>query len=136
MMVKLYVKYENNLPGYWVLNFNPLYDKETLLDLLFMSLNSNKEWIFIDKIDEHVMIKQHFFGDEEEDDIILELNSKNYEYILDQWNKVVNKRPKYFILSWHENGWIDLELKAELSIEDQQYLDREKIKKLSKQITS
>lgn len=132
MMVKLYVKYEDNLPGYWVLNVNPLYDKETLLDLLFMSLNSNKEWIFIDKTNEYVVITQHFFGDEEEDDVILELTSKNYDYILDQWNKVVNQRPKYFILYWNDNSWINLELKHELSIEDQQYLDLEKIKKLSK----
>jgi hypothetical protein len=131
MIVKLYIKYENKLPGYWVLNSNPLYDKETLLDLLFISFSSNKEWIFIDKADGKVFITQHFSGDEEEYDVVLELSAKNYNYILDQWNKVVNQRPKYFILSWNDNDWIDLELKNELSFEDQQYLDQEKIKKLS-----
>lgn len=44
----------------------------------------------------------------------------------------MDQRPKYFILSWNDNGWIDLELKNELYIDDQQYLDQEKIKKLSK----
>jgi hypothetical protein len=134
MIVKLYVRYEEKLPGYWVLNFNPLYDKEILLDLLFMSLNSHPDWIFIDKTDDEVFITQHFFGDEEEDDVTLELTSKNYDYILDQWNKVVTQRPKYFILSWNDNDWIDLEFKNELSIEDQQYLDQEKIKNYQNKI--
>lgn len=132
MIVKLYIRYEEQLPGYWVLNSNPLYDKETLLDLLFMSFDSHKESIFVDKIEDQVFITQHFFGDEEDDDVTLELSAKNYDYILDQWNKVVKQKSKYFILSWNDNNWIDLELKNALSVEDQQYLDQEKIKKLSK----
>lgn len=129
MIVKLYIKYEEKLSGYWVLNSNPLYGKEMLLDLLFMSLDSHKDSIFIDKIDDEVYITQHFFGDEEEDDVILELTAKNYDYILSKWNQVMSQKPKYFILSLDDN-WIDLILKQELSVEDRQYLDQEKINKL------
>ena len=131
MSEKLYVKYENNLLGYWIImSQNPLIENKALLGILFDALTTFNDWIFIDKGEKSVFITQHFFGDAEDEDVVLELSNENYNYIFQQWNKVVEQRPKYFVLSRNDNGWIDLELKNELSNDDQKYLDQDKIKKL------
>ena len=126
MAIKLYVRYEEKLPGYWVLTSSPLSEKESLLNLLFESFNPVHGWIFIDRNNNDTFITQHFLGDNEEDDVILKLSNKNYNHIALQWNKVVEQRSKYLIFSQDNNGWINLELKDKLSQDDFAAIEEDK----------
>ena len=138
MSVKLYVKYEKDLPGYWIImSQNPLRGQKSLLGLLLDSFNPMNDCIIIDR-DENdinrITMRLHFIGDAEDEygtDAVLRLSADNYEYIKQQWNKVVAQRPHYFVLTRNDHGWIYLELKNELKSEDMQYLDVEKMQKLS-----
>lgn len=137
MKEKLYIQYENDLPGYWIImSQNPLVGDLVLLDLLFDALNAFNSFIIID-FDEHdhniITLRLQLPGDTEDEygsDGILKMSKKNYDYIMQKWQQVLQHRPKYFILSRDDQGWIDLEMKNELSSEDQKYLDQDKIKKL------
>ena len=131
MIIKLYLKYEEKLPGYWVFNSNPLRGKECELDLLFMSLNVFCDSILVNKFNHTVVIMQHFVGDDERDDFVVELNRENYETIVAMWNKIRPLKPKYFILSWDDqNNKINLTYANELSFKDLQYLEQNKLSKL------
>jgi len=127
---KLYIQKNENEPIYWIIQSqNPLRGDLVLLDLLFESFNLYAQHIFVDKAPDVVFITQHFFGDDQSEDVVVKFDIKNYDYIMQKWQQVLELRPKYFILSRDDNGWIDLEMKNELSDEDQKYLDQDKIKK-------
>ncbi len=137
-MIKRYFMFSDILNFYANISLDDMSKEFGWLYLLFLSFRTFNPVTIVDQEENNkdiTTIKLYFSGDRDNDykeDEILRMSNMNYDYIVDQWNKVVDQRPKYFILSWNDNGWIDLELKNELSIEDQQYLDQEKIKKLSK----
>lgn len=134
MNVKLYVRYENDLPGYWVMSPNPLNNQESLLSLLVTSFNPIHDWVITERDDDIVTLRIHFPGDDENEwdneDSKLKLSYENYQYIVQQWEKILKEEPKYFMLSRDHNGWISLEMSDELSLEDQQYLEQDRLKKL------
>ena len=102
----------------------------------FFTFNNAYIWVQEDEEDSNVItISMHFLGDNEDEfypDAILKISRKNYEYMTKKFEKINKEQPKYFILSYDDNGWIDLESKNELSQEDWQYIDQDKHKKLSK----
>lgn len=130
MMIKQYYLFTTILNDY--LGVGKEIDNQHYYDLqlLFLSFQGFRDWIFIDKTKDAVFITQHFFEDDESEDIVVKIDVKNYDYIMQKWQQVLKQRPKYFILSRDDMGWIDLEMKNELSPEDQKYLDQDKIKKL------
>lgn len=133
-MINQYYLFTTILDDYLRIDKNTDNQGNYELFLLFLSFQGYRDWIFIDKFQDQVFITQHFFGDDEGEDVVLNLSNNNYDYIIQQWNKVLAQKPKYLILTRDDNGWIDLEMKNELLLQDQQYLDQDKIKKLSNSI--
>lgn len=135
-MIKRYFMFSDNLNFYASISLDDMSKESGWLYLLFLSFRTFNPVTIVDQEENNkniTTIRFYFPGDsDDENGEILRMSTVNYDYILDQWNKVVAQRPKYFILSWNDNDWIDLELKNEISFEEQQYLDQEKIKKLSK----
>lgn len=134
--MKLYFMFIQSIKNYGSISLNDPNSNTGLLYLLFSSFNPFNDWVIVAcEEDNHNIItfRMQFPGDTEDEygpDGILRMSRDNYNYIINKWNKVIEQKPKYFILSRDDNGWIDLELKNELSDEDQQYLDQDKIKKI------
>ena len=81
-----------------------------------------------------ITINMDFPGDDEEEldpKSILKISRKNYEYIATRFYEVNEQKPKYFILSYDDNGWIDLEIKNELLPEELQCIDQNRATKLN-----
>lgn len=135
MKVKLYFKHQLEMPNYVELNKDSNDEALGWLSLLFLSFNKYRDWITVEERGEKVYVWINLDEDDYdnwEDISKLIMSKENYDYILEKITKVANQKPKYFIMSYDDNGWIDLETKDELSQDDMRYIDQEKCKRLSR----
>lgn len=105
------------------------------LYLLFLSFNKYRDWIVTEERGDNVYLWDIFEEDDYdrwEDIPKLIISKKNYDSILEILKKIIDDKPKYFILSYDDNRRVDLVSKNELSQEDWQHIDQEKYQKLSK----
>ncbi|MBI2352824.1 hypothetical protein HYV11_01100 [Candidatus Dependentiae bacterium] len=133
-MIKQFYFLSPLLDNYESIGFDNQKIDSGLLYMLFLSFNKYRNWIIVEERDDKVYIWDSFDEDDYdnwEDIPKLIMSKQNYDYILGKIAKVVNQKPKYFILSYGDNGWIDLEIKDELSQDDLMHIDQEKCKRLS-----
>ena len=106
----------------------------SLLYSSFFTFNTGYIWVDPDENDPDIIIISMHFPDDEEDDYdpeaVLRMSRKNYEYIGKKLEQIDKQKPNYFIMSYDDNGWIDLEAKDELSQDDLKYIDQSKCEKL------
>lgn len=134
-MIRQFYMLSPLLNNYESISFNNKHINSGLLYLLFLSFNKYIDWIAVEEKNNKIYLWDIFDEDDcdnWEDIQKLIISKKNYEHILKKWNIIVNDKPKYFILSYDDNSWINLVLKDELSQEDWQYIDQDKYEKLSK----
>lgn len=134
-MIKQFYMLSPAIDNYACISIDDLHVAAGWLYTLFLSFNKYRDWIIIEEKNDKVYIWDIFDEDDFEtwDDIHkVVLSKKNYDYILKKLKKFVDDKPKFFILSYDDNGWIDLEAKEELSQEDWQNIDQDKYEKLSK----
>ncbi len=133
-MIKQFYFFSPLLNNYESIGFDNKETNSGLLYMLFLSFNKYRHWISLEERDNKVYVWDNFEEDDYDDweDIPkLIMLKENYDYILKQLTEVIDDQAKYFILSYNDNGWIDLEPKNKLSQDDWRYIDQEKYKKLS-----
>ena len=57
---------------------------------------------------------------------MLKFSKANIEEVLRSWEKLKNFDHKYLIITEHDNGWVDLEGKQELSDDDMKIVESSK----------
>ena len=142
-MIKEYFMFSQILNSYASISSEDNYQKESgwlsMLYSSFFNFNNGYIWVQEDTKDSNIItLSMHFPGDKEDEYKkypILTMSKKNYEYIGTRFYEVNKKKPKYFILSYDDNGWIDLEIKNELLQQELQYIDQNRAAKLNQKIT-
>ena len=137
-MIKEYFIFSSILNSYAPISINNNTKESWWLNMLYSSFFSfNTAYILVqeDPQDPNIVtINMDFPGDEDEEldpNSILRMSRKNYEYIGTKFYEVNEQKPKYFILSYDDNGWIDLEIKHELLQQELQYIDQNRAAKLN-----
>ena len=137
-MIKEYFMFSSILNNHISISINKNPKESWLLNMLhssFFTFNNGCIWVEEDQQDSNIItISMHFPGDEEDEYKeypILKISRKNYEYIATRFYEVNEQKPKYFILSYDDNGWIDLEIKHELLQEELKYIDQNRAAKLN-----
>lgn len=125
IMKKIFFEYKKNIVGYWNV-FSFVKEENKLLNLLFLSFNLGREDIVVESDNERVFIQNMLFIDDLGQCPTLELSKKNYDKIIDVWNKNTEKPAQYLILSQNDVGWITLEPKEKLSHDDLFWLEQNK----------
>jgi len=128
---KIVYKYDNKF-GYWTVSQFVYYPKSEMI-LLKMSFNEQYDWITVEIQGEQVIIWDSFDEKHESWDKIskLYLSKKNYDQVVDEWNKNAQSPAKYLTFCRDDKGWIHLEAKNELSQDDLAAIEQDRQAKLT-----
>lgn len=98
------------------------------MHLLYMSFNDQNYWISMDIKDNRIIIWDSF--DEQHADGAniskLSILKENYEQVVKEWNKNIENPAKYLIFYRDDSGWIKLDAKDILSIDDLKSIEQDR----------
>jgi hypothetical protein len=120
MIKKIVYEYKEEY-GYWPVVGYTIKDKWAIA-MLFETFNElHHEWMFIDKGDDEVIItnkwdKEDYFNEENIPKLVM--SRQNYDEVMNACNINKNNPKQYVVLSQDDSGWMRLEAKDKLSVDD------------------